>query len=120
MTTVTDYLYNYAFIQLGKHRKRHQSPHVSIEATALVCGNTKTNKPAALRVLFDTGKTKTIVLESSIPNVLDVKHNEHNIMRWKTKGGLFTTTGKCKLKYKLPEFSTQKSLTWTMHIDSST
>ena len=65
-TTVSDYLSNYAFSKLGKSRKCRKAKHVSTEAIALVCGSTKTNKPAGLRVLFDMSTTRTIVLDSSI------------------------------------------------------
>ena len=87
------------------------------EAIALVCGNTKTNIPARLRVLFDTGTIKNIALDLLIPNT-EIKHSE-NITCWKTKGGKYIITGKCELTFKLPEFSSQKSVTWTMHIDST-
>ena len=40
--------------------------------------------------------------------------------KWKTMGGNFTTHKKANIEFQIPEFSTNKTITWKAHVDEFT
>ena len=70
-----------------------------------------------MRVLFDTGSTSTIVL-GKFAKALDPPTK--NPVKWSTMGGQFCTRRTASIKLKLPEFTTNKTITWTAHVDETT
>ena len=41
-------------------------------------------------------------------------------VKWQTMGGNFVTKRRCLVDFKFPELSTQKKVTWIMHVDKKT
>jgi len=70
-----------------------------------------------MRVLLNTGTSSTIVLRNFVHEISQYKTKPVN---WSTMGGQFLTRRKTQIKLKLPESSTNKTITWTAHVDEST
>jgi hypothetical protein len=70
-----------------------------------------------MRVFFDTGSTSTIILRTFTNQTLPCTKG---IVQWTTTGGMFSTKWKAPIYFKLPEFSTKKTITWIPHVDETT
>lgn len=92
--------------------KRVKRAHGATELVAQV--RDRYNEVVPLRVLLDSGTSASIVLEKFV-RPSDVQRTK--AVRWKTMGGTFLTQKKAIMKFKLPEFSETKTITWAMHVD---
>ena len=70
-----------------------------------------------LRVLFDSGTTKSIVLKEFVSKLQLSKDSR---VEWETKGGIFITEGTCTTTFSFPEFKNWKGIEWQLHVDSMT
>ena len=43
----------------------------------------------------------------------------HTSTKWLMKGGMFETTGTCRLDLTLPEFYTNHVISWKIHVDNT-
>ena len=43
-----------------------------------------------------------------------------NPVKWTTLGGVYTTKRKALMEFRLPEFSLNKTITWSCHVDETT
>ena len=71
-----------------------------------------------LRCLIDSGSSESIILNEFIVGLKQQKSKQ--AQRWMTKGGVFSTDARCAVPFYIADFSTQKKVTWTFHVDSST
>ena len=69
-----------------------------------------------LRLLVDTGTTKTIIL-GRFTKKLRTKRTAATV--WRTKAGTFTTTEKCKIKFRLPELHRERIIEYSVNVDKS-
>jgi len=104
---------NYAMIG-GLLGKKPKMDHMSTEVVGQMVDVRGEILP--VRVLLDTGSTSTIVL-GKFAKTLDPPTG--NPVQWSTMGGKFATTRTASIKIKLPEFSTNKTITWTAHVDET-
>jgi len=111
---INDYTKNYVFVT--SHRtKKHKTKHLSTEVVGQFCDSRGEVFP--MRVLFDTGSTSTIVLSKFAKVILP---QTSKAVKWKTMGGQFNTTRKAAINFKLPEFGTNKTISWIAHVDETT
>jgi hypothetical protein len=99
-----DYTKNYVIVT-SQNTKKHKTKHLSTEIVAQVCDARGEIRP--MRVLLDTGSSSTIVLRKFVKTILPGKTKT---VQWSTMGGRFSTTRQAKIKWKLPEFSTNKTI----------
>ena len=74
------------------------------------------NTSSRLRGLIDSGSTGCIVRNEFIG---DAKLRKQTTSQWTTKGGNFTTTGTCALRFKLPDFSDHNIINFECHVDAT-
>jgi RNase H-like domain found in reverse transcriptase/Reverse transcriptase (RNA-dependent DNA polymerase)/Integrase zinc binding domain len=109
-----DYTKNYV-LATSHDSKKQKTSHLSTEVVGQFCDSRGNIFP--MRVLFDTGSTSTIVLRKFAKNILP---QATKTVQWNTMGGQFNTTRKAPINLKLPEFSTNKTITWIAHVDETT
>ena len=74
-----------------------------------------------IRVLLDTGTTSTILLKKFIlPETREYRVKSKSGMTWKTLRGNFQTRHIAHVKFRLPEFSHQRTIHWKVHVDEHT
>ena len=115
----TDYLRSvnssYSISAMPKS-KRQKQEHLT--TAVIVELKNEEGLPVPLRCLLDTGTTSTIVLAKYIHKNLS-KYKTKPIT-WSTLGGKCKTRRKARINFKLPEFSENKSITWSAHVDEFT
>jgi hypothetical protein len=100
------------------NNKKIKLTHLTTELIVEVKYGNKLNQSRNLKALIDTGSSGCIILNEFTKGIHH-KQSE-NSQQWMTKGGLFKTNGICSIiKFYLPEFSTQESIKWKFHIDTS-
>jgi hypothetical protein len=72
-----------------------------------------------MRALLDTGTTATIILREFVGKGR-ARTNTKKRIKWKTRGGTFTTNYESLLDFKFPEISPSKVVTWQSHVDDKT
>ena len=95
-------------------KKKQKKGHATTEVVGEILSQNKTKIP--IRILLDTGTSSTIILKPFATNISRYKHSR---TRWKTMGGVFNTRRKAKISFRLPEFSHNKTITWTAHVDET-
>jgi transposase InsO family protein len=76
---------------------------------------TKTkNQQKSIVALLDSGTSGTLISQSAIPD--EVTRSTTTAVKWKTKTGVFTTTRKAAVEFKLPAFSVHKIMTHEAHV----
>ena len=76
----------------------------------------KKKKTNALRVLCDTGCSKTIIRS---PFIKDMKVTAGNSIEWSTKTGTFNTNKQCEITFTMPQFHKDRDITWTVCVDEN-
>ena len=71
-----------------------------------------------VRILFDTGCSASIILRPFVNRIS--KYKKPSRTKWSTMGGVFETRRKAQIEFKLPEFATNRSIKWAMHVDDRT
>ena len=77
---------------------------------------TEQGVPKVVRCLLDTGSSGCILLNEFTTGYGAVKAET---TKWMTKGGIYQTTKKCKLPFKLVEFDMQTTVNWEFHVDET-
>jgi hypothetical protein len=102
-----------------KHVDTTTPRDLTMEVTALV-KKTAGKLPAKLvRVLIDTGCSKTIVKATKVPAALLTAKRTSKPIMWKTNGGDFYTKYEVPLTIILPEFSPSMEVKWSCAIDEN-
>ncbi|MFM8622678.1 MAG: pol polyprotein, partial [Holophagaceae bacterium] len=78
-------------------------------------GATRDGKPRILRALLDSGSTGCIILNEFVHGLPKTKFGE--VHEWATKGGIFTTKGKCKVPMILSDFTRSTTVEFECHVD---
>ena len=99
---------------IGRAYKKAKKIHGATEVIAQV--RNESNDVIPLRVLLDSGTSSSIVLRKF---VRPIGIQQTKPVTWKTMGGNFVTRSKAIIKFKLPEFSETKTITWSMHVDDN-
>ena len=100
--------------------KRVKTSHEEIVASsaALInCGNIGKAKFERVRVLFDSGSTKSIILKHFVRKCRTKKDDK---TKFNTRGGICTTHGSCTTQFSLPEFQNRKGTERELMVDSAT
>ena len=108
---------DYYNLHIENHRttKRRKISQATSELVGEVLNND--NQPHPIRVLLDSGTTATIILKPFVNNISKYKHER---TKWQTMGGNFHTRRKALISFKLIEFSNNKMINWTAHVDETT
>jgi hypothetical protein len=109
----TEYCYN-----IETSAKRKKTSHLTTEVIVKISDRHGEKKP--IRCLLDTGTSATIVLREYVAKGKAKGYKQPEVTRWSTMGGVFTTKRKALLEFKLPEFSTNKTVEWVCHINENT
>ncbi len=72
-----------------------------------------------LRTLLDSGTSATMLLRKHVEPGRISKY-KGNPVKWTTLGGVYTTKRKALMEFRLPEFSLNKTITWSCHVDETT
>jgi hypothetical protein len=97
--------------------KRQKNSHPTTEVLGEMTDRHGRLRP--VRILLDSGTTSTIVLREFIQND-HISSYKHKATLWGTLGGVFQTKRKALFQLKLPEFSGNKTISWTAHVDETT
>ena len=73
-------------------------------------------KKEALRVLCDTGCSRTIIRSSFVQNF---KMKSGDTIEWSTKTGTFNTNKQCEITFSMPQFHKDRDITWTVCVDEN-
>ena len=73
-----------------------------------------------IRALLDSGTSSTILLRKHIKNSSPSTCKNSKPTTWSTMGGEFITDSTYTVEFALPEFSTDKTITWVVHVDERT
>ena len=92
----------------------HYSPEVIIESYD------REGKLVPLRALLDSGTSSTLMLAKYINKNSPKAYKSPVLTKWTTMGGTFYTKQKRQVQFRIPEFSTDKEITWTVHVDKHT
>ena len=88
-----------------------------LDPTPIVFGRIQTKKGTdrktqTIKILLDSGGSSTIV-KSNI--VKDLRVNNDTKTKWTTTAGNFTTSGICKVNFKLPELDNHAMISTKVH-----
>lgn len=97
-----------------KPKTEQKSPEVVVE----VPPPTDDENRRVLRCLIDSGSSESIILNAFVQGFKQQKNKQ--AQQWMTKGGVFRTNAVCELPFFIVDFSTQKRVTWTFHVDNQT
>jgi hypothetical protein len=93
--------------------KRHKTVHLA----PITFGRLQTTlgkpKTTGIRILFDSGSTKTHVKRDCVKKL---RLRKDVATTWNTAVGTISTNEKCKALFSLPEFSPTKMIEWEIHI----
>ena len=81
--------------------------------------NTRLGKPDSrpMRVLIDSGTTKSIILKSFTQKLRCKKTQP---VQWRTKAGNFTTDEVSKIQFRLPDLYKDRIIEYKVHVDTQT
>ena len=98
--------------------KQQKIMHPTTKVIVEIMDRHKDMRP--IRCLLDTGTSATIILREYVAPGKAKGFKNPEQTRWATMGGVFMTKRKALLEFKLPEFSTNKTVEWVCHIDDTT
>jgi Reverse transcriptase (RNA-dependent DNA polymerase)/RNase H-like domain found in reverse transcriptase len=113
--TTTDNALEHLFLRQKSKKKRHLSP-ITLGWVHSVTDSSATKDLKRLRVLWDTGCSKTLVNAKFLKNLVQTATSAST---WSTKAGSFTTTHKCLARFTFPDLDQGKDIEWTVHVDPS-
>ena len=105
-------LHNNTSSSTKRTKRLHLSPDILVET----CD--RTGKKCVIRALCDSGTTSTLIFKDYVPRTAIHSHFKQERTRWDTMGGVFETDQKRLIRFKLPEFSTDKTVNWPVHVDT--
>ena len=73
----------------------------------------KNPKERRIKILLDSGSSGTLINDTVVSKLRNRAEAE---TQWKTAAGTFTTKGKCKIRFRLPEFYEHRSVDWKVHV----
>ena len=91
---------------------RQKSPEILVEIP--MSGERKS--PRILRALLDSGSTGCIILNEF---TVGLSKKIDKTERWTTKGGTFTTKGKCRVPMVLADFTRSTTLEYDCYVDET-
>ena len=107
-TSESDYLPStHSSYMIGRSKKKQKTTHNGCELVVQL--KNRKGEIVPVRALCDTGTTSTIILRDF---AYEINVEKQHATTWRTMGGNFTTRKKALIKFKLPEFSTTKTITW--------
>lgn len=92
--------------------KRQKIDHLAPIAFATMRTRKGKPKPKILKVLLDSGASKSIISSKHTKKLKSIKDEERT---WTTACGTFTTNSKCKLEFSLYEFHARKLIEYEVH-----
>ena len=99
-------------------KKRPKTGQKSPEIVVEIATSTSDDDRRILRCLIDSGSSDSIILDAFVSGFKKQKSKQAH--QWTTKGGIFKTDARCAVPFYMVDFSTQKRVTWTFHVDSTT
>ena len=105
--------------ELLRPRKRAKLEHLSsitIGYLILQKDSENTEDFTRLKILLDSGCAATLINHSVIRKLKTSKDKKTN---WSTKGGNFSTSGKCLVNFTLPALHEHRVITWNCYVDNS-
>ncbi len=99
-----------------RRKKRLKTTSKSPEVVVEIRSPTDEDERRILRCLIDSGSTGCIILNEFTDGL---KKQKCNSAKWTTKGGVFSTDSECVVPFYIADFSTQKLVTWTCHVDTT-
>jgi hypothetical protein len=96
-----------------KIKKNHKTTEIVVEVRF------KDGSVHLLQTLLDSGTSAPMLLRKHVEPGRIFKY-KGNPVKWTTLGGVYTTKRKALMDFRLPEFSLNKSITWSCHVDEST
>jgi hypothetical protein len=97
-----------------KPKTGQKSPEVIVEVAA----PTPDDHKRILCCLIDSGSLDSIILDEFIVGLK--KQRNTTKQQWSTKGGVFSTDVRCAVPFYIVDFTTNKLVDWTFHVDSQT
>ena len=94
-----------------KQKMHHYSPEIVVEIID------RKGKLQPIRALVDTGTTSTLLLKQYVNKTSPKAYKSPQRTVWSTMGGKFETRQKRLVNFKFPEFSTDKTISWVVHVD---
>jgi hypothetical protein len=98
-------------IRKQKSLKKEQK---SLEVVVEVATKDPDDEKRILRCLIDSGSSGCIILNEFTKGLQKEKSKS---AKWTTKGGTFSTSAECAVPFYICDFSTQKRVQWTFHVD---
>ena len=105
--------------QLLRPTKRAKNEHLSsitIGYLLLQKDSENTEDFERLKILLDSGCAATLINHKVIRTLKISKEKQTN---WETKGGNFSTSGKCLVNFTLPALHEHRVITWNCYVDKS-
>ncbi len=96
-----------------KIKKNHKTTEIVVEVRF------KDGSVHLLRTLLDSGTSATMLLRKHVEPGRISKYKGTPV-KWTTLGGVYTTKRKALMDFRLPEFSLNKTITWSCHVDETT
>ena len=93
--------------------KRHKTVHLALITFGRLQTTLGKPKTTGIRILFDSGSTKTHVKRDCVKKL---RLRKDVSATWNTAAGTISTNEKCKALFSLPEFSPTKVIEWEMHV----
>lgn len=111
----SDYLLTHEIsYSIGRAHKTAKKIHGATEI--ITQAQNENNDVIPLRVLLASGTSSSIVLRKFLR---PIGIQQTKPVTWKTMGGNFVTRSNAIIKFKLPEFSKTKTITWSKHVDDN-
>ena len=99
-----------------RRKKRLKTTQKSPEVVVEIRSNDPDGERQILRCLIDSGSTGCIILNEFTKSL---KKQKCETAKWTTKGGVLKTDFECVVPFYIVDFSTQKQINWTCHVDTS-
>ena len=109
--------YLYPFFQRQQPSKKQRTGKYTGEVVVEILDRDGNLVP--IRALLDTGTSSSILLRDYVRKGRASSYKGKPI-KWQTMGGNFVTKRRCLVDFKFPELSTQKKVTWIMHVNEKT
>jgi transposase InsO family protein len=117
-SSVSEYTNEYIYNVDRDRNKKLKTAHYTTEVIVEI--KDRHGETVPIRCLLDTGTSATIILREYVAKGKKKGFKEPQLTKWSTMGGVFTTKRKALLEFKLPEFSTNKTVEWVCHVDETT
>ena len=99
-----------------RRKKRAKTTSKSPEVVVETRSPKEEDERRILRCLIDSGSAGCIILNEFTAGL---KKQNCKSAKWTTKGGIFSTDSECTVPFYIADFSTQKLINWTCHVDAS-